>query len=234
MRPLHAAGHDLRLQWRYGIMAATVFVVVLWCLLLVQLPAGLRSTVLPYVILLDTGIIGLFFIPALILFERDEGTRAALMVSPLRFGEYACAKVVTLSGLALAATLVLVAVAGVSVALPWLLAGVVLLSVVSTLAGMIVVTPFTSITDYLTISPFVLTPLALPIVLQVAGVRGMWRLLLPGHGPLALLLDATSQADGATLGLTGSVAALASSLAWIALLAWCARVAARRVLRAPR
>jgi fluoroquinolone transport system permease protein len=104
---------DLRLQQRNGFYYATAFVVAVYALGITQLhTAGARlnlAGLLPAVVLNNLMITSFYFIGALVLLEKTEGTLAAQIVSPLRAGEYLAAKVITLTALALAYNLAVVA-----------------------------------------------------------------------------------------------------------------------------
>src|SRR5258705_5397588 len=96
-------------------------------------------------------LIGTFsFIGGLVLLERGEGTLTAQVVTPLRIGEYLTAKVVTLTALALAETLVVVLViAGWRFNALLLIAGAALAAALYCLAGFIAVARYTAINEYL-------------------------------------------------------------------------------------
>lgn len=134
---------EVCLQQRYGLLYAAAFVTLVWVGLLLQLPHAALSWAVPFVIFVDLGIVGFYFIAAMVLFAQDEQTLSALVVTPLRFWEYLTAKVTTLTALALVVSSIVV-VATYGIALNWamLIAGVVLTSLIALLVGFISVAPF--------------------------------------------------------------------------------------------
>lgn len=213
-RLLAAARSDLRLQLRYGITAAGAFVTLLCVVLLRRLPDAALGRAVPFVLFADLAVLGLFFLPGLVLFESDERTLAALAVTPLRPWEYLAAKVGTLTGLALLLGVVLAVGAGGTVALPPLVAGVGLLSVLSSLVAFLVVAGRGGMLEYVLASQLVTVPLALPLLWLLGWVDSPLLFLLPSHGPLVLLTG-------------GPIGAAAPAVAWIALL-WVLALRAHR------
>lgn len=214
---------NLLLQLRYGFYYAAAFVVVLWAVLLVPLPRSTMAVATPLVVFAELAVIGYYFIAGMVLFEKGERTLYALVPTPLRFSEYLGSKLATLTLLALAASLAVVAAGyGTGFDVVLLILGVALISLVSLLAGFVTVLPFGSISRYLIPSQLPLTVMALPLV----PFLGVWQspvfYLLPTHGALLLL--------GAAFGAVGLQAwqllyAVLYGLLWVCLLYLSARPA---------
>jgi len=183
--------HDLRLQRRYRFNHAAVFVALVWIACLWQLPDWTLDLALPFVLFTDLAVIGFYFIAGLVLFEKGERTLYALVVTPLRFGEYLGSKLVTLTLMALVVS-TLVVVARYGVGFNWLvfLLAVGLLSPLILLAGFIMVAPFSSISAFIIPSQLFLLPFALPLIQFL----GLWDhplfYLFPTQGSLLLLRGA--------------------------------------------
>ncbi len=218
-RLLTAGRAELRLQWRYGIAAATAFTTALWIALLRSLPG---AGAIPLVVFLDLAVIGLFFLPALVLFEKDERTLAALVVTPLRPAEHLAARVGALAVLSVASTAVLAVGTGHARVLAGLLPGVVLLSVLVSLVAFVLVAPRAGILDYVLVAQVAALPLALPLLGYAVGFGAWWLFLVPTHGPLVLLHAAVSGAPPERL-----AAAVVSAAGWVAV-AWLAALWAHR------
>ena len=99
---------DLTLQFRNGFYAATVFVTAVWALILVQAGSFDMRWLLPPLVVGNLMVGTFSFIGGLVLLERGEGSLTAQVVTPLRISEYLTSKVVTLTLLAVAETLVIV------------------------------------------------------------------------------------------------------------------------------
>ena len=75
---------DVRVQWRNGFYLATAFVVVCSIALLRWLPNDITALLLPVVLLENILINTFYFVSALLLLERGEGTLSAQSITPLR------------------------------------------------------------------------------------------------------------------------------------------------------
>ena len=90
-------GTDMQVQFRNGFYLATAFVVACSIVLLRWLPAEVAALLLPVVAPENIVVNTFYFVSALLLLERGEGTLAAQNVTPLRADEYLASKVLTLS-----------------------------------------------------------------------------------------------------------------------------------------
>jgi fluoroquinolone transport system permease protein len=180
--------HDARLQWRNGFYYATVFVTAFWVLILLQIGAfDLRWLLPPLVI--GNLLIGTFlFIGGLVLLEKGEGSLSAQIVTPLRLSEYLGAKVITLTLLAFAETLVIVVLlAGWQFNIFLLTGGVFLTGAIYCLAGFIVVLRYTSINEYLLPSGMYMGLLWIPLLAYLAHWNHWLLYLHPLTAPLLLV-----------------------------------------------
>jgi fluoroquinolone transport system permease protein len=215
---------DVTVQLRNGFYAATIFVTVVWALVLMQAGAlDLRWLIPPLVV--GNLLIGTFsFIGGLVLLERGEGTLTAQVVTPLRIAEYLAAKVVTLTALALAETLVVVAIiAGGRFNAVLLLAGAALAAAIYCLAGFIAVARYTAINEYLLPSGVYITVLWVPLLAYMAQWRPWLLYLHPLSAPLVLIEAAVGPATPWQV-----VYGLVYSALWIALLYLWSRRSFRR------
>jgi fluoroquinolone transport system permease protein len=215
---------DLRLQWRNGFYTATVFVTVVWALILLR--AGtldLRWLLPPLVV--GNLLIGTFsFIGGLVLLERGEGTLTAQTATPLRVGEYLASKVVTLTALSMAETLVIVPMlAGTRFNTLLLVTGGILAAALYCLSGFIVAARYDSVNEYLLPSGAYVAVLWAPLLAQLAQWQHWLLYLHPLNAPLVLIKAAFDPATPLQV-LYG----LFYSLGWIVLLYLGSRQAFRR------
>ena len=191
-------GIDLRVQFRNGFYAATALVVACSILLLRWLPAETAAVLLPVVLLENTLINTFYFVSALFLLERGEGTLVAQSVTPLRGGEYLASKVLSLTALSLVESLLIaVAVVGFDRGLIAMSLGIALAAALFALAGVALVVHYESINEFIMPSVLYTAVLSLP-VLGVFGVGAhAWYLAHPIQGPLDLMQIQTSHAPGA-------------------------------------
>jgi fluoroquinolone transport system permease protein len=167
-RLLATARLDVQLQVRYGFYAATGFILVVWAVLLSQLP-GLGTLdlgwLLPAFVAENLLLSTFYFIGGLVLLERGEGTLEARVVTPLRVGEYLASKVITLTLLSAVENVLLAGflLQGPRFALLPLVTGIALASALYVLVGFVAVARYASINEYLLPSIFYTTLLSLPL-----------------------------------------------------------------------
>ena len=221
--------NDVRLQLRYGFYAAGAFVAAIWIAILSQLPPGGVRVALPAFLFLNGLTTTFFFVAGLVLFEKREGVLAALVVTPLREGEYLAAKVTTLTLLATLEGLVIVLLGwGTELRLGPIVLGSLIVGVLYTLFGFLVVFRYDSINEFLLPGSLFMAVVQLP----VSSSFGVWEApyfwLWPTKGALLLF-----QAGFAPLGAVEWAYALLYSSLWIAVLVGLVRRAFRRfVVRA--
>lgn len=141
---------DFVLQWRFGLVAAGAVVLVTFSALLWPLDLSQMGFAIPTFVLGNLTVTCFFFVAAMVLFEKDDGTLEALVVTPLRVGEYLGSKVATLTVLAVIETVLIIAILypGPLALLP-LICGSVAAAAAYVLFGFAVAARYDSITDLL-------------------------------------------------------------------------------------
>ena len=218
-RLLRTLRWDILFQWRYGLYLATAVSTVVVLIIVKQLPASVLDLGLPFVMFSDLALVGFYFIAALVLFEKAEGTLLALVVSPLRFGEYLASKLTTLTALAVVISL-LVTLICYGPGFNWLLliAAVALLSCFGLLVGLIAVAPHDTISAFFLPAQVYSLLMAVPLVPFVGFFEHPVFYLWPTLGSLLLLRAAFVPAAVWQIGY-----GIVYQLVWIVLLAWVAR-----------
>jgi fluoroquinolone transport system permease protein len=187
-RLLAALAGDARLQYRNGFYAAAAFVAVVLVVLLRWLPPETLRLLLPALVLANMQVNTFYFVAGLVLLEKAEGSLEALVVTPLRPGEYLASKVLTLALLSLVEALAIV-VASYGVGFnPWpFAAGIALTAALYCLYGFVVVVRYDSINEFLFPSMLYTAILSLPL-LDYFGLWEGWLVYLhPVQAPLVLL-----------------------------------------------
>jgi len=127
---------------------------------------------LPMMFLFAIGGSTMLYVAGLMIFEKDEGTLFALIVSPMRRPEYMLSKIITLSILAtLETAIALVIAVGIGgYSLPLVLIGAILMAVMLTLTGIILVVRFDTLTDFL----FPVLLIAMVLQMPFIYFLGLW------------------------------------------------------------
>ena len=179
---------DVRVQLRNGFYLATALVVACSILLLRWLPPDAAAWLLPVVLLENVVMNAFYFVSALLLLERGEGTFAAQSVTPLRADEYLASKLVTLTALSLVeGLLIAAAVRGLDGRLVATALGIALAAVVLCLAGVALVVRYEAINEFLMPSVLYTGLLSLPLLGYLGLGARAWYLPHPLQGPLELM-----------------------------------------------
>ena len=187
---------DIRLQVRNGFYYVTLFVLGMWALLITQMPALDLNWLLPILILGNMVVNTFYFIAALVLLEKGEGSLQTQVVTPLRPGEYLASKVLSLSALTLAENLILALLfAGFSFHIPLLLLGILCGAALFALAGFIVVARYESINEFLMPSVAYTILLMIPLLAYMGDWQSWVLYLHPFQAPLVLLRAAFQPAS---------------------------------------
>ena len=223
MRIVVCLRNDLRLQWRHGILGAYALVTVFYVAVLFFLPREFAAGFLPLAIFSEPGMVGLFFVGGLVLFERRDRTLATQFVTPLGIGEYLLSKTLTLTGLGTGAGLLMAWAARVPVAWGWLATGALLTAALFTLAGLGLAVRARTVNGYLFGASLLMLPLSIPFAAYFDWVQTPWMWLVPSHASLVMLRAAAAAGPMPW-------AAAAAAAFWIALAAaWAGSGVAHRV-----
>ena len=148
--------------------------------------------VIPIFFLFAAAGTGYLFVAALILFEKQEHTLDALIVTPLRPNEYLSSKVLSLSLLAFIEGGIILGIAwafwyGFDFGWPWLFAGLVSMQVIMTIIGIIVVVRYDRINDFLMPTLLIAMISQLPVLAAI----GLWEpfifYMIPTYPPFLLM-----------------------------------------------
>jgi len=217
---------DIRVQFRNGLyhVGSVISAIIAIALALLTTP-GQLGAVIPAAILLIIGGTTMLYVAGMMIFEKDEGTIAATIVSPLTATEYLSAKVASLVLLASLESLISIYGAilihyfkGAAI-LPnaiWLTIGIIVIGVVFTLVGIGIVTRFNKITDFLIPMTVISIVMQLPFLYFWGLAKHPLLLLVPTAAPTMLMDGAFRQlTDWEQLYATGY-----SALTIIALAIW--------------
>ncbi|HEV2147612.1 MAG TPA: hypothetical protein VGR37_09445 [Longimicrobiaceae bacterium] len=223
-RLLTAVRCDARLQLRNGFYHAAGFVVLVWGVLLYRARGLDWAPLLPAVVVGNLVLSTFYFVGGLVLLEKGERTLEALVVSPLRPGEYLGSKVLTLTALAVLENLLIVLLLrGSRFALVPFVAGMALAAVLLVLAGFIAVARYDSINEYILPSVPYAAVAILPLLPYFGVGAGPWVYAHPVHAALVVIGAAFQPVGGWELAY-----GVVYSAAWAGVLGVAARRAFRR------
>ena len=180
---------DIRLQLRYGFYYAAVFVAVLYIAILKTLSMEIVTIILPVILLSNLTITAYFFVAGLLLFEKSEGTLEAIVVTPVRGGEYLWSKAISLTALALVEGLVItLVITGFTYNPLLLILSLGFIAIMLVFLGFVVVARYDSINEFIIPGALLMTPLALPLI-DYFNIWHSWIFYLhPLQAPLQIML----------------------------------------------
>ena len=148
MRMFHLIKGDIVFQIKYGFYFLYIVFTVLYALVLVLLPETWQETVASLMIYSDPAAMGLFFMGAIVLFEKSQRVLNSLAVSPIHISEYILSKMISL---ALISELVAMILAVIShhQNLIMVFIGTLLSSFIFSLLGLIVSTKIHSLNQFI-------------------------------------------------------------------------------------
>lgn len=138
---------DIKFQAKYGFYFLYTVISVIYLVILFAFPPVLRAKAAAVMIFSDPAAMGLFFMGAIILFEKSQKVTYALSVSPVKATEYVCSKMISIG---IVSVVVAAVLAGVAKAdhIVLVLAGTALASFIFTLCGIIVATKVESLNQF--------------------------------------------------------------------------------------
>lgn len=170
---------DIRFQFKHGFYFLYIIFTLLYLLILFAIPEEFRSTAASLLIFSDPAMLGLFFMGGIVLLEKSQRVLDSLAVSPIRFWEYLCAKVLSLVIIStLAGTVLTVAVAPES----WLIKVLTVFfgSVFFSLQGLAASYYSNTLKDFLMLSVLIQLFTGVPGVLWIFSVLPGWMIWHPG------------------------------------------------------
>ena len=204
-RLLSAMKTDVTVQVRNNLYAIGIGVGVLVAVMLSQLASPEQlSLAVPTLMLLVVGGTTLLYVAGMILFEKDEGTLNAVIVSPLRPAEYLWSKIITLTALATLESAVMIGGAMLIMSwsanitlpnIPILLIGIIAIGIIYTLIGIILIVRYNQITDFLMPMAGIAVILQLPFLYFLGVVEQPLLLIIPTSAPTVLMQGAYIQLE---------------------------------------
>lgn len=192
---------NIIVQFRNGLYYVGLGVGGITALIISQLIGiNAMSLAMAGIMILVVGASTVLYVAAMILFERDEGTIYATLISPLTHGEYLIAKISSLVLLASAEAMLMFygAIAimyfqDVQIILPNFLIltiSLIAICIIFVLMGIILVVRYRNITDFIMPMAGLMLTLSLPIIYFI-GLSDSWLwLIFPISSPTMLMLGA--------------------------------------------
>ena len=179
---------DLTLQVRYNILTIAVVISALYILLFKSLPGENLDPLLILLILSDPAMFGVMFIGVLVLYEKDNNTLDALIVTPLKSSQYLWSKAISLTLIAVPIALAIAIFGhGFNLNYFYYITGLVLSSIMFVFIGFIIVSKSNGFNQYIIKFAFCTLPISIPVI----GIFDLYQsniyYLIPSQATILLL-----------------------------------------------
>lgn len=178
---------EFRFLLKYGIIALYGIVTAIYLCLLATIPQSAREITTVILVFTDPAAMGLFFMGAVVLFEKSQRVESSLGVSPIRISEYIIAKTVPFLIVGTAVSLVL-SIFAERENLVLILIGVALSSALFSLCGLCVGSNTRSLNSFMIATvPFEIFLCVPPILLVFGVIKSKLWLIHPGVAAIKLI-----------------------------------------------
>lgn len=193
MRPRlrSAIRYEVVLLFRHYFFHVYAIVSLFYIVVLRFIPVDIRVAILPALLFSDPGMLGFFFIAAIVLFEKDARSTQAISVSPLRPREYLLSKAVALAMLSLSASLaVAVATVGLGFSFGSLILSITLCGMVFALVGFCLVARHKTFSTFLLEAMMATLLINLPFLDLLGILESPFFYVLPSHPAIRAVVAA--------------------------------------------
>jgi len=184
--------YDLNIQLRSGYWTVYGVIALVYILVLVNLPLNIRDEVAIGLIYMDTSVLGLIFVGALVLLENQQGVLNCLSVTPVSINKYLFSKALSLTLLsAVISSLLWIIPLWSFKGYGFILSGVVLSSIAFTLFGLGFAAGASSFNQFLARIFIGAMVFSLPVLPMVFLPNTGWLIFLPSNAALDLFIRVT-------------------------------------------
>ena len=178
---------DIRIQYKYGFYWLYLFFSIFYIALLSAFPEAWRAKAAILMIFTDPAAMGLYFMGAIVLFEKSERVLDSIAVSPLKTAEYVLSKLLSLSVISTLVGLVIGLMAGIVSHPVLFILSVFLCSCLFSSVGLIVACKISTLNQFVIATVPAEILIGGPAMLWLFGWDKDWLLIHPGAALMAIL-----------------------------------------------
>lgn len=187
MRLLYLVRGDIRFQFKYGFYFLYLVFGLLYVTFAFILSQNWRQTAVTIMIFTDPTALGLYFMGAILLFEKSERVLDSLAVSPVSVHEYVLAKLLSIGFISTLTALLIALGSGLSFPPFFFICGIFLGSCFFSSVGLIIAARCISLNDFILDTIPVQLIVNLPALAYLLGWNPVWLLVHPGVCVIELL-----------------------------------------------
>lgn len=215
---------DIKLQWRQGFWLVYMLVCIFYLAILFSIPVESRLFVSILLVLSDTSVLGIIFIGALLLLEKQQNVLQSLFVTPLPVNKYLWSKTISLGLISIVMSTILLIVPNGYDNWFWMrLFVVVTTSVMFTLIGIGMATRANTINQFFMNIIAGSMVIIIPVVPFLLWERFSWLVIFPLNAALEIMFSSGFDGNGPFLLLNCSLL-----LVWCGLALWFAKAELRK------
>lgn len=178
---------DVRFQIKYGFYLVYLFFSILYIGILFALPPAWRQTAAILMIFSDPAAMGLYFMGAIVLFEKSERVLNSIAISPVKPREYVISKLVSIGCISTIVAAAIGASCDVIIKPFFFLTGIFLCSWLFSAIGLIIACRIASLNQFIIATIPAELIINLPALAWLFGYRKSWLLYHPGVSLIELL-----------------------------------------------
>jgi fluoroquinolone transport system permease protein len=197
---------DILLQYKYGFYYIYLFFTLFYIALISALPTAWRNPAATLLIFTDPAALGMFFMGALVLYEKGERALDSLAVSPVRPHEYVLSKIISLSIIATATASAIALYAGLATKPAYFLFGVFFGSSLFSALGLIVAVQIKTLNEFIIYTTPLQLIINIPAFFYAFAKDSPWLLFHPGSSIIELLRSGSSSLPAVAILLTWTIA----------------------------
>lgn len=171
---------DIGFQLKYGFYFLYLIFTILYISLLYALPAAWREQAAVLLIFTDPAAMGLYFMGAIVLFEKGERVLDSIAISPVRPMEYVVAKLVSIALISTAVGLLIGFGGGVVVNPLFFVLGVFLGSCLFSAVGLMIAANIATLNQFIVATIPAEIIINVPAIAWLFGWKPGWLILHPG------------------------------------------------------
>lgn len=171
---------DLRIQFKYGFYFLYLFFTLFYIGLLAAFPQGWRRKAALLMVYSDPAAMGLFFMGAVVLYEKSERVLDSLAVSPVLTRDYVFSKLLSLSLISTTVSLAIGAFGNILTSPLSFLAGVLMGSWLFSALGLVVAARIKTLNGFIVLTTPLQILINIPALVYIFGGRPLWLLAHPG------------------------------------------------------
>lgn len=171
---------DIRFQFKYGFYLIYFIFTLLYIGLLYAFPFSARKIAGIIMIFSDPAEIGLYFMGAIVLFEKSERVLNSIAVSPTKPFEYVFSKLLSLSVISTAVAVIIGFKAGIIQNIAFFLISIFFCSCLYSALGLIIASKISSLNGFIIASILPQLIINIPGIIWLFGYRQKWILFHPG------------------------------------------------------